>query len=126
MKYRSVLNNNIDNKSVLIATNSITCSLFLELGSRTGLGEGLLDLTVYELADCPVCISPDENLVNEIFESNSKREIGSLIFEITQKPRKMLDDLVFDIIGLSSNEREGVYEAVIELVEARLKKAESV
>lgn len=41
-------------------------------------------------------------------------------------PRRALDDVVFDILGLTAGEREAVYEAVIELVRARLEKAKSV
>ncbi len=63
-------------ESVLIGTNAITCSLFLEIGSRTGLGEGLLDLAVYELADCPIFMSTDYGLVNSIFKSNRYRVIS--------------------------------------------------
>lgn len=35
-------------------------------------------------------------------------------------------DVVFDVRGLTAAEREAVYEAVIELVRARLEKARSV
>jgi hypothetical protein len=37
-----------------------------------------------------------------------------------------LDEVVFDVLGLTSGECEAVYEAVVELVRARLKKARSV
>jgi len=37
-----------------------------------------------------------------------------------------LDDIVFDALGLTQGERDAVYEAVVNLVEARLKKAESL
>ncbi len=48
-----------------------------------------------------------------------------------QKPnplpdRKALDDIVFDILGLTEEERVEVYWAVCELVKNRLKKARSV
>lgn len=48
-----------------------------------------------------------------------------------QKPnpppdRKALDDIVFDILGLTEDERNEVYWAVCELVENRLDKARSV
>ncbi|GIV57080.1 MAG: hypothetical protein KatS3mg040_1848 [Candidatus Kapaibacterium sp.] len=44
----------------------------------------------------------------------------------TQPDRRALDDVVFDVLGLTAGEREAVYEAVIELVRARLEKARSV
>jgi len=37
-----------------------------------------------------------------------------------------LDDVVFDVLGLAPGEREAVYEAAVELVRARLQKAQSV
>jgi len=40
--------------------------------------------------------------------------------------RKNLDDIVFDVLGLTRGEREAVYEAVIDLIESRLKKADSL
>jgi hypothetical protein len=48
-----------------------------------------------------------------------------------QKPnplpdRKALDDIVFDILGLTKNERNEVYWSVCELVNNRLKKARSM
>ena len=49
----------------------------------------------------------------------------------TQKPnplpdRKALDDIIFDALGLTQEEREEVYYAVCELVQNRLNKARSV
>jgi hypothetical protein len=40
--------------------------------------------------------------------------------------RKALDDIVFDILGLTEEERKEVYWAVCELVKSRLEKARSV
>ncbi len=40
--------------------------------------------------------------------------------------RKAIDDVVFDALGLTEDERREVYYAVAELVQARLEKARSV
>jgi len=37
-----------------------------------------------------------------------------------------LDEAAFDVLGLTAGEREVVYEAVVNLVRARLEKAQSV
>jgi len=37
-----------------------------------------------------------------------------------------LDKVVFSVLGLTAGEREAIYEAVVELVRARLEKARSV
>ena len=46
--------------------------------------------------------------------------------EIHQPERRTLDGAVFDVLGLTAGEREAVYEAVVNLVRARLEKARSV
>ena len=46
--------------------------------------------------------------------------------DTASQERRGLDNIVFDILGLTQGERDAVYEALIQLVEARLKKAESV
>jgi hypothetical protein len=45
---------------------------------------------------------------------------------ICQPDRRALDEVVFDELGLTAGEREAVYEAVVNLVHARLGKAQSV
>lgn len=98
----------------------------MELGSRTGLGEGLLDLTVYELADCFVVILPESDELRAVLKDTRQRDFLPLRQEIQNANRQELDGLVFDALNLTQGERDAVYEAVINLVEARLKKAGSV
>lgn len=112
--------------AVLLATNAVTSSLFLELGSRTGLGEGLLDLTVYELADCLIAIPQNPEALPHVLNEVSQRDILPLREELVQPSRLELDSIVFDTLNLTKGERDAIYEAVIELVEARLNKAESL
>jgi hypothetical protein len=37
-----------------------------------------------------------------------------------------LNEVVFDVLGLTAGEREAVYEAVVELVRARLERTRSM
>ena len=69
------------------------------------------------------------------FEELCKRAVGPVTQEIavlggaTLAPpsdRRALDDIVFDVLGLTQGERDGVYEAVVRLVEKRLEKAGSL
>jgi len=46
--------------------------------------------------------------------------------DLEDDDRRTLDSIVFDALGLTQGERDAVYEAVINLVEARLSKAGSV
>jgi hypothetical protein len=113
-------------QAVILATNSITSSLFLELGSRTGLGEGLLDLAVYELADCLIVLPSNAERTSACLSKMEERDILGLRAEIEHPDRRKLDRIIFEHLGLSLGEREAVYEAVIDLVETRLKKADSL
>ena len=104
-----------------VSLNSTMTTLFLELGSRTGLGEGLLDMTVYEVANCLV-LHPSLVQATPFFD----RPTQSIFSQIHQPDRRALDEVVFDVLGLTPGEREAVYEAVVNLVRARLEKARSV
>ena len=62
-----------------------------------------------------------------LYEKFASRSIKSYVSEeYKEDDRRALDNIFFDVLGLTPAEREAVYEAVINLVEARLKKAESV
>lgn len=54
------------------------------------------------------------------------REPFSLETQTITAANSKLDTIFFDILGLTQGERDAVYKAVINLVEARLKKAGSV
>ncbi|MCX7626576.1 MAG: hypothetical protein N2Z21_10280 [Candidatus Sumerlaeaceae bacterium] len=45
---------------------------------------------------------------------------------VDERSLPTLDDVVFDVLGLTQGEREAVYEAVITLVRTCLEKAKSV
>ncbi|RKY78115.1 hypothetical protein DRQ07_07935 [candidate division KSB1 bacterium] len=80
------------------------------------------------------------NKFEYIFLNLARREIKSIFTELgfdrdlpirSQQPnplpdRKALDDIVFDALGLTEDERREVYWAVAELVKNRLDKARSV
>ncbi len=78
-------------------------------------------------------ISPPNKLLKSIQVSSIFSECGINPARPVreQKPnplpdRKALDDIVFDILGLTEDERSEVYWAVCELVKNRLDKARSV
>lgn len=117
--------------------NSTLYTLFLELVARTGLGDGLMDLTVYDVENTLIV---DLSGITFQFGKFNNREIGSIYFECgfnsvinirNQHPnpipdRKVLDDIVFDAIGSTEDEPKEVYWSVCEPVQRRLEKARSV
>jgi len=127
---KSENNSNID----YIVLNNILYFLICELFGRSNLGEGVL--TIYG-SDFKKFIVFDPNFVKQGFVV--KRKILDIFTELgfdpskpirEQEPhplpdRKALDDVVFDAIELTENERKEVYYAVAELVKQRLDKAKS-
>lgn len=82
----------------------------------------------------------DEKKIESDLKSIMNRERKTIFYECgltldlpirSQQPnplpdRKQLDDTIFDILGLTEQERKEVYWAVCELVQNRLQKARSV
>ncbi|SMP02257.1 Eco57I restriction-modification methylase [Desulfurobacterium pacificum] len=129
-------------ENLVISFNHPIFFLSLEILSRQGLGEGLLDLTVYEVEMSFIVIPQilPPNTCIRIIDVIKNRPIHSIFTELgfdpnkpikEQEPkplpdRKALDDIVFDALDLTREERKEVYYAVAELVQNRLKKARSV
>ena len=85
-----------------------------------------LKTAVYEVKDFHI-IQPEllmfsKDLVNDLIQ----REVGTIQEDILQNNRRDLDAIIFDTLGLTQAEQDGVYEAVVNLVEARLRKARSL
>jgi len=128
-----------------ILASLLNSSLFLlskETQGRANLGDGVLDTAVYEANDIlslhPQSLtSYQKEAMSSVFKQIKMREITSIFTELgfdparpirEQEPnplpdRKALDDIVFDALGLTEEERREVYWAVAELVQQRLKKA---
>jgi type I restriction-modification system DNA methylase subunit len=94
--------------------------------NRAGLGEGARSLMVTDYAAVP-CLS----------EGINPEEAKKTLFKISSLPPRnlkmpqsevwdYLDNAIFNAFNLTVGERDAVYEAVINLVEARLKKASSL
>jgi len=105
--------------------------LVSEIHGRVNLGDGLLTTYGREIVNFDT-VAPEwldriagESLRNA-FEVMKQREVFSIFDEIHQADRRALDEIVFDVLGLTQGEREAVYEAVVNLVEARLRKAVSL
>jgi len=108
-----------------------------EIFGKVNYGEGAIKTDGNDIKKMLI-ISPTENIRNVNFDFN--RNIGSVFYEFGFNPtkptreqqpnplpdRKALDDIVFDVLGLTEEERKEVYWATAELVKNRLDKARSV
>ena len=129
------------NENILLQLNSTLFPLFLEVQSHSyGGGGGPIDATVEEINDIFVLEKISfPNRVTDLFLRRQTKDIftecgidpESEILIADQEPnpipdRKALDDIVFDFLGLTEDERKEVYRAVCQLVWERISKARSV
>jgi type I restriction-modification system DNA methylase subunit len=104
--------------------------LILEIVGRQGI-EGRFNVYGPELAqldvlNCTLLSVGDRSGIEKCLSKMGRRDMLKIRDEARQVDRKELDDIVFSVLGLTKGERDAVYEAVIDLVESRLKKAESL
>ena len=59
-------------------------------------------------------------------EKLRRMPIRDIHIDLLSQERRGIDNIIYDLLGLTQGEREAVYEALINLVEARLKKADSL
>ena len=136
----------IYNKEIVCCLLNSTLSLFItELIGRKNLGGGLLTIYGSELRYI-LLMNPKKinkinlNIINKIYDTFSRRKIQTIFQECGLDPtkpiheqepnplqdRKELDNIIFDELCLTEEERKEVYWAVCELVKQRLDKAKSV
>ena len=101
--------------------NSTICNLVVSPEGRVNFGGGMLELAAYETANLAI--------VNPMLLSEPDTEVFvSEDWDVLEPSpeRRQIDDMVFNALGLTTGEREAVYEGVAELVKNRKRKAESV
>ena len=124
----------INNKNKLcLFLSSTIFVLFSEALAKQSLGLGALDLNIRELNKIPVVFEPEINVhLNKKFvDLFMECGINPLkpIHEQNPQPspdRAELDNIIFDELGLTEEERKEVYWSVCELVKNRLDKANSL
>lgn len=107
--------------------NSTLIPLYIAVGGISNLGEGVIYTNVYWLKKISVLAKcGDEKALIQAYDKLKTREVKSIYDEVNMEDRRALDAIIFDALGLTQGERDGVYEAVVELVRKRLEKAGSV
>ena len=116
-------------KPLAALLNTTIFALFREIYGSTKLGLGALDATMADMLRVPVPFPVDtayQKRLVSCFDILCKRPAQRVEIERSQPDRRALDEVVFEVLGLTAGEREAVYEAVVALVRARLEKAQSV
>jgi hypothetical protein len=113
-------------ESLKYMLNSTLFSLFIESTARMSLGDGLVDLTVYEVEENPVLLpssilEQQRKELAKIYTKFSKRKIKSVFEEVRERDRNRIDSLLLEILGLDVNEYlPRIYKGLCEMVKERL------
>ena len=101
--------------------NSSIFQLMVNIAGRSNFGGGLLKIQTYEVSEL-LCLDPNA------FAFENQTLFTSTAWDMLKPSddRRALDAVIFDALGLTQGERDGVYEAVVNLVESRLRKARSL
>lgn len=101
--------------------NSTLSQFMLNLTGRANLGGGALKVELYEFESLKIA-EPKQlpDFDNGIFETADWDVLTP------SSERRLIDNAVFDWLGLTQGERDAVYEGVTELVENRRRRARSV
>ncbi|MBN2550283.1 MAG: Eco57I restriction-modification methylase domain-containing protein [Anaerolineales bacterium] len=116
--------------------NSTLIALILETLGNKSLGQGVLDFFMADFLSLKLPVIANDELA-QAFDVISNRLIGNIWNEygitpsdyslINPKPDRLhLDQIIFDVLQLTQTERDGVYEELAKMVEARLSKASSL
>lgn len=119
--------------------NSVVGAMLFEIYNRAGLGGGARSMMVSDYAMVPAlgAVAGEEReaerILQQVYDLPSRRlvspegnKLTSLNTNLFDEPWRALDDFIFDMLHLTQTERDAVYEAVVHLVEWRLKKAASL
>ena len=104
-----------------VALNSTVFQLMINTEARSNFGQGVLEIQTYETANDSI-VNP--SLLPEPFESAFNAADWDVL--TPSAARRQIDNLVFDALGLTADERDAVYEGVTELVLNRKRRAGSV
>lgn len=143
--HRLFVKENVDNKIMSAVLNSSLQSFFVMLFGRWNLWEWALKFETTDAKKIFVAYlewinSEKQERIISILNNLWNRKVFSIFKEIwidktkdirSQTPnplpdRKELDDIIFDELGLTLEERNEIYRSLAELVKARLDKAKSV
>ncbi|MBE9506587.1 MAG: hypothetical protein IMY86_00920, partial [Chloroflexi bacterium] len=102
-----------------------------ELVGRTTLGQGALktegiDIAGMWLLDPRRLSAQQAQALESAFDALASRPVSPIFEELEKADRVALDSVVFDVLDLSPKMREAVYQAVVDLVRARIERAQSV
>lgn len=119
--FQEVHSNGIEPGQVAASLNSTITQLFANVSGRANFGGGLMKIQTYEVAAFSV-FDPKLLPIDECLTALEEAEM----LDLDSDDRRELDNIIFDALGLTTGERDAVYEAVIDLVSKRLNRAKTI
>jgi hypothetical protein len=119
--FQEIHHHNNANLGLCASLNSTIFQLMVNMAGRANFGGGLLKIQTYEVSEL-FCFDPNDITIKD--QSLLIAEDWDVLSP--SNTRLALDNIIFDALGLTQGESDAVYEAVIHLVEMRLKKADSL
>ncbi len=115
---------NID--SIAIQLNSTLGMLQREILGMCGLGGGAVKFATDDVAQFAIVpklnLAPHADVISRFFS----REILDFDKDLQMEDRRMIDDILFDYLGLNSTDRAEIYRATFELINSRQTKSNTV
>nr|MBC8234781.1 Eco57I restriction-modification methylase domain-containing protein [bacterium] len=123
-----LINFNEENGVTRAYLNSTIISLFIETEGITNLGEGVIYTNVYWLKKLPVLNEESYagREIHQCYDQIKTRAILPIFEEVKMEDRHKLDSLILDLLGLDEDDQKLLYEGVVQLVQNRITKADSV
>ncbi len=111
--------------------NSAWFALQCEMRGRVNLGEGVLWLATYELGELslpdPRRLDPaTRQALEDSFDALTGQPLTDAAGALECSARRALDDLVFDLVGLSAAERAAARSALVDCLSGRRARARTV
>ena len=108
------------NAELCVAMNSTLSQLMLNVDARTNFGQGVLEVQTYESQDLRL-VHP--NLLSKPRDGTFNNTDWDVL--TPSQSRLQIDAIVFEALNLTQDERDAVYEGVVDLVQNRLLRARS-
>ena len=118
--FQEIHSTTVSKVNLCASMNSSIFQLMINDMGRTNFGGGLLTIQTYELANLTIV---EPGMLPEFDEGIFRATDWDVLSPSPQ--RRMIDDAVFEVLGLTAGERDAVYEGVRELVENRKQRARS-
>ena len=118
--FQVIRNTVLSHKATCVSMNSAVTQLLINVEGRANFGAGVLEIQTYELQDL---LLVDPRLLTDL----DAAVLATAKWDVTMPSpeRRIIDEQVFDVLDLTTGEREGVYDGIREIAANRRRKARS-